>query len=71
MCIRDSAYRELKPADIAYYDGCIYVDLSTIECSIAMPMHPSNFYTIHELQDNTVDILHQVEQQANRQLKDV
>ena len=68
---RADAYRELKPADIAYYDGCIYVDLSTIECSIAMPMHPSNVYTIHELQENTVDILHQVEQQANRQLKGV
>ena len=68
---RADAYRELKPADIAYYDGCIYVDLSTIECSIAMPMHPSNVYTIHELQENTLDILHQVEQQANRQLKGV
>ena len=68
---RADAYRELKPADIAYYDGCIYVDLSTIECSIAMPMHPSNVYTIHELQENTADILHQVEQQANRQLKGV
>ena len=68
---RVDAYRELKPADIAYYDGCIYVDLSTIECSIAMPMHPSNVYTIHELQENTADILHQVEQQANRQLKGV
>ena len=68
---RADAYRELKPADIAYYDGCIYVDLSTIECSIAMPMHPSNVYTILELQENTADILHQVEQQANRQLKGV
>ena len=68
---RADAYRELKPADVAYYDGCIYVDLSTIECSIAMPMHPSNVYTIHELQENTADILHQVEQQANRQLKGV
>ena len=68
---RADAYRELKPADVAYYDGCIYVDLSTIECSIAMPMHPSNVYTIHELQENAADILHQVEQQANRQLKGV
>lgn len=68
---RADAYRELKPADVAYYDGCIYVDLSMIECSIAMPMHPSNVYTIHELQENTADILRQVEQQANRQLKGV
>ena len=38
---RPEAYRELKPADVAYYDGCIELDLSTVECMIALPMHPS------------------------------
>ena len=47
---RPEAYKKLDPAEIAYYDGCVYVDLSTVECTIAMPMHPSNTYTIHELQ---------------------
>ena len=63
------AYRELKPADTAYYDGCVYVDLSAVECTIAMPMHPSNVYTIHELQENARDILHLVQEEANRQIK--
>ena len=39
------AYKELKPADVAYYDGCIELDLSTVECMIALPMHPSYAYT--------------------------
>ena len=39
---RPEAFRELKPADVAYYDGCVYVDLSTVECTIALPMHPSS-----------------------------
>ncbi len=66
---RPGDYRELRPADTAYYDGCVYVDLSTVECTIAMPMHPSNIYTIHELQDNAQDILHLVQEEANRQIK--
>ena len=68
---RPEAYRKLDPAEIAYYDGCVYVDLSTVECTIAMPMHPSNTYTIHELQENAKDILHAVQEQANKQLKGV
>jgi aconitate hydratase len=68
---RPEAYKKLDPADVAYYDGCVYVDLSTIESTIAMPMHPSNTFTIHELQANAKDILHQVEQEANKQLKGV
>ena len=73
MCIRDrpEAYRPLCPADVAYYDGCVYIDLSTVECTIAMPMHPSNIYTIDELLANASDILHQVEEEANKQLKGV
>ena len=68
---RPEAYRKLDPAEIAYYDGCVYVDLSTVECTIAMPMHPSNTYTIHELQENAEDILHLVQENANKQLKGV
>ena len=66
---RPEAYKELKPAEVAYYDGCVYVDLSTVECTIAMPMHPSNTYTIHELQENAADILHLIQTQANKQIK--
>ena len=66
---RPEAYKELKPADVAYYDGCVFIDLSSIECTIAMPMHPSNTFTIHELLANAADILHQVEDAANRQIK--
>ena len=68
---RPEAYKKIQPAEIAYYDGCVYVDLSTVECTIAMPMHPSNTYTIHELQENAKDILHAVQEQANKQLKGV
>ncbi len=66
---RPEAYKEIKPADVAYYDGCVYVDLSTVECTIAMPMHPSNTYTIHELQENAADILHLIQENANKQIK--
>ncbi|MBR1558812.1 MAG: hydratase [Clostridia bacterium] len=66
---RPEAYKELKPADVAWYDGCVYIDLSAIECTVAMPMHPSNTFTIHELQANARDILHEVQEAANRQLR--
>ena len=65
---RPEAYKELKPAEGAYYDGCIELDLSTVECMIALPMHPSYAYPIRELKANAKDILHEIEQQANRQL---
>ncbi len=68
---RADAYRELKPAEITYYDGCVYIDLSAVECMIAMPMHPSNTFTIRELNENAADILHEVQEAANRQLKGV
>ena len=54
---RAGAYKELNPAAVTYYDGMVYVDLSKIQPMIAMPFHPSNVYTIHELQDNLMDIL--------------
>ncbi len=66
---RPEAYRELKPADVTWYDGCISIDLSTVECTIAMPMHPSNTYTIRQLLENPRDILHEVQEAANRQLR--
>ncbi len=65
---RSEAYRKLSPADVAYYDGCISIDLSTVECTIAMPMHPSYTYTIHDLQANAGDILNHIEKQANSQI---
>ena len=54
-------YAELNPERVAYYDGMIYVDLSTVEPSIALPFHPSNVYTIAELKANAEEILHQTE----------
>ena len=66
---RPEAYKKMAPKSVAWYDGCVYIDLSTVECTIAMPMHPSNTYTIHELQANAADILHQVQEEANKQIK--
>ena len=66
---RPQDFKKLQPAEVAYYDGCVYIDLSTIESTIAMPMHPSNTYTIHELQANAADILHAVQEEANKQIK--
>ena len=65
---RPEAYKPLAPADVAYYDGCIELDLSTVECMIALPMHPSYAYPIRELQANAKDILHEIETRANEQL---
>ena len=61
---RPESYKELKPADVAYYDGMVYVDLSKIQPMIAMPFHPSNVYTIEELNANLMDILDDVEKRA-------
>ena len=61
---RGGDYRELRPADAAYYDGFIKVDLSKIEPSIALPFHPSNVYTIKELQKNAKDIFARVEEES-------
>jgi aconitate hydratase len=60
---RAGDYKELKPAAAAYYDGFIKVDLSKVEPSIALPFHPSNVYTIKELQKNAKDILAKVEEE--------
>ena len=61
---RSEDYKELKPGETAYYDGCIEIDLSTIKPMIAMPFHPSNTYTIEELNKNLSDILADVEKRA-------
>ncbi len=61
---RPEDYKELKPDNIAYYDGMVYVDLSEIKPMIAMPFHPSNVYTIDELNANMMDILDDVEKKA-------
>ena len=61
---RGNDYRELNPAAIAYYDGCVEVDLSRVKPMIALPFHPSNTYTIDELNENLGDILAGVEKEA-------
>ncbi len=63
---RGEDYKELNPADVAYYDGVVYVDLSTVKPMIALPFHPSNTYEIDELNANLEDILHTVEEEAKR-----
>ncbi len=63
---RGDAYQELNPADVAYYDGVVYVDLSTVKPMIALPFHPSNTYEIDELNANLEDILHSVEVEAQK-----
>ncbi len=64
MHYRPEEFAELKPGKVAYYDGVVYVDLSTIKPMIAMPFHPSNTYTIEELNANLEDILADVEKKA-------
>ena len=61
---RKEDYAELNPGQVAYYDGAISIDLSEIRPMIAMPFHPSNAYTIEEVNKNLKDILHEVEQRA-------
>lgn len=61
---REAEYKELAPGQTAYYDGLIEVDLSKVKPMIAMPFHPSNTYTIEELNANLTDILADVEKKA-------
>ena len=61
---RAQSYKELNPGDVAYYDGCVEIDLGEIKPMIAMPFHPSNTYTIDELNANLDDILADVEKKA-------
>ena len=66
---RPDMYKEQRPADVAYYDGMIYVDLSKIRPMIAMPFHPSNVYTIEDLNANLDDIIAEVERLGASQLE--
>ena len=63
---RAEDYKPLAPAELAYYDGLVTVDLSRIRPMIALPMHPSNAFTIEELNANLEDILHQCEQNVQQ-----
>ena len=67
---RSGDYKELNPGEVAYYDGVVEIDLSTIKPMIAMPFHPSNTYTIEELKANLDDILDDVEKRAKVSLGD-
>ena len=65
---RPEDYKELKPQDGAYYDSVVKIDLSKVECMIALPFHPSIAYTIHDLQARPDEIFAEVEAACNRQL---
>ena len=67
---RPEAYKELKPGKVAYYDSMIRIDLSTQECMIALPYHPSNAFTIHELQADPEGILKAVEEDTRKRFGD-
>ena len=61
---RPSSFTELSPRNVAYYDGLVHVDLSSIKPMIALPFHPSNVHEIDEFNENAADILRQVEIEA-------
>ena len=66
---RGGEFKPQAPADGAYYDGVIHVELDKIRPMIALPFHPSNAYTIQEFKENMADLLHQVDEDTMRQLK--
>ncbi|SMC70609.1 hydratase [Sporomusa malonica] len=66
---RPDAYSKLEPGEVSYYDGMVKVDLSRIRPMIAMPFHPSNVWTIDEMNQNGADILRQIEIEGQRQLE--
>ncbi|MBP2637598.1 MAG: 3-isopropylmalate dehydratase [Firmicutes bacterium] len=66
---RQVDYRKLEPGEVSYYDGVVKVDLNQIVPMIALPFHPSNVFSIAELNSNTADILHKVEQEAKEQIE--
>ena len=67
---RPEAYKKLEPGKVAYYDSMIRIDLSTQEGMIALPFHPSNAYTIHELQADPEGILKKVEEDTRKRFGD-
>ena len=66
---RPDAYKPIEPEEVCYYDGLIDVDLSSIKPMIALPFHPSNVFSINELNENSADILRQVEIEGQKQLE--
>ena len=67
---RPQDFQELKPGNVAYYDAMIRIDLSAQESMIALPFHPSNAYTIHELQADPENILRRIEEDAQQRFGD-
>ncbi|MBQ7492519.1 MAG: hydratase [Clostridia bacterium] len=65
---RPEAFKELQPENGAYYDSVVHIDLSKVECMIALPFHPSKAYTIHELQADPEGIFKKIEADCNKQL---
>ena len=65
---REQDFAPLSVAGTAYYDGAVVIDLSKVKPMIALPFHPSNVYTIQELNENAADILREVEKKACEQL---
>ena len=65
---RPEDYQELQPENGAYYDSVVHIDLSKVECMIALPFHPSKAYTIHELQKDPHGIFAKIEEDCNKQL---
>lgn len=63
---RREAFETMEPQESAYYDGLIELDLSKVECMIALPFHPSNGMPIREFKENMTEILHQVEEEGRR-----
>jgi aconitate hydratase len=65
---RPEAFAKLEPGEVAYYDGMVVIDLDKVVPMIALPFHPSNVYTIEELNQNPYDILHKVEEEGKKQI---
>ena len=63
---RGDEFKELNPEAVAYYDGCVEIDLSTIKPMIALPFHPSNAFEIDYLYENLEDILRETEKAAEQ-----
>lgn len=64
---RPQDYKEVKPADVAYYDSVIELNLDEAECMIALPFHPSNAYSIKEFRQNAGDILAEIDKKGAEQ----
>ena len=67
---RPEAYKELKPGDVAWYDSMVTIDLSTQESMIALPYHPSNAVSIHELQADPEKVLKAIEDDTRKRFGD-